>query len=206
MLPAASQATSRGWLKLSPGTPDPGGPDARPNTPLLPSSPTASSLRPSVRRTLPVWSNLTTILEARSTIQTLSCGSTLTPCANRKRRDDRFRWCRSRAGTFRCDRIEEARAAVDVDARCANDGVRAAALVVDPQVARGGGGHAGHFTEMDVVRQLQKITGGFERDFFLLGGRARRQPASSAGRTAAPADARREDFITCPLERRWGAG
>src|SRR4029453_19621064 len=83
MLPAASQATSVGWLKLSPATPDPGGPDARPNTPLLPSSPTASSLRPNVRRTLPDWSNLTTILDARSTIQTLFCGSTLTPCANR---------------------------------------------------------------------------------------------------------------------------
>src|SRR4030095_13565148 len=62
MLPAASHATSRGWLKLSPGTPDPGGPDARPNTPLLPSSPTASSLRPKGRRTLPEGSNLTPIL------------------------------------------------------------------------------------------------------------------------------------------------
>src|SRR3954471_15484165 len=84
MLPALSHATSVGWLKLSPGTPDPGGPDARPNTPLLPSSPTASSRRPRVRRTLPDGSNLTTILDARSTTQMLSCGSTLTPCANRK--------------------------------------------------------------------------------------------------------------------------
>src|SRR6187431_483637 len=84
MLPAASQATSVGWLKLSPPTPDPGGPDARPNTPLLPSSPTASSLRPRVNRTRPAESNFTTILEARSTTQMLSWGSTLTPCANRK--------------------------------------------------------------------------------------------------------------------------
>ena len=78
--------------------------------------------------------------------------------------------------------FEEARAAVDVGARRANGGVRAAAAVVDPQVARGGGGHAGHFTEMDVGRQLQKITGGIERDFFLLAaaGRSSEPPNSSA--------------------------
>ena len=45
----------------------------------------------------------------------------------------------------------------------------ATALVVDPQVAGGGGGDAGHFTEVDVGRQLQEITGGIERDFLLLG-------------------------------------
>ena len=87
MLPAASQATSMGWLKLSPGTPDPGGPPPRPKTPppaLLPTSPIASGLRPKVMRTRPEGSNLTTIREARSTIQKLFWASTLTPCANRK--------------------------------------------------------------------------------------------------------------------------
>src|SRR4026209_603336 len=151
MLPAASQATSRGWLKLSPGTPDPGGPDARPNTPLLPSSPTASRLRPRVNRTRPAESNFTTILEARSTTQMLSWGSTLTPCANRKAYGRSFSLLPPISRTnfpVRTD-PEQARAAIDVYARCGNRGVRAAALKVDQQVALLSGGDARHFTEME---------------------------------------------------------
>ncbi len=47
----------------------------------------------------------------------------------------------------------------------------AAALEVDQQVARGGGGHAGHFTEVQVSRQLQKVARGIERELLLLGER-----------------------------------
>src|SRR5688500_7380389 len=83
MLPAASQATSVGWLKLSPGTPAPGGPPRPPPPPppprpapppapaLLPISPIASGVRPRIMRMRPDGSNFMIVLEPRSTTQTL---------------------------------------------------------------------------------------------------------------------------------------
>jgi hypothetical protein len=173
MLPAASQATSVGWLKLSTGTPDPAVRDPgrrRPRTAAL--LPPRRSPRPAAQGHEDAAGGVELGDHPGGAVHDPEVVLGIDPHALRKQEDvgapggAGADLAQELAGAIE---LVEARAAVDVGARGANRGVRAAAAGVDPDVARGRGGHAGHFTEVDVGRQLQKIAGGFERDFFLLG-------------------------------------
>ena len=243
MLPAASQATSVGWLKLSPGVPAPGVPPPRPPPPppppraapapgapagAPPGAAPAASARSTTRSGTRSTTRSRTSTGTRSGTAPFAAAAATTSTSTGAAADfpDRFRRPaqnheNAAVGGELDDRpgaavhrpgialgidpdalgpseavgalfvgaaklayelpgtieLEQTRTAGRVEARCTNGEIEAAALVVDPQVAGGGGGDTGHFTQVDVGRHCEEITSGIERDFLLLGEPAG-QPAS----------------------------